>query len=89
MKLKALLKLIRFPNLIFIAVTQFLFYFCILYPSTHPDVFFADEFHLFVLLVISSVCIAAGGYVINDYFDLNIDQVNKPGRIIVEKIIPL
>ncbi|MBS1748475.1 MAG: geranylgeranylglycerol-phosphate geranylgeranyltransferase [Bacteroidetes bacterium] len=88
MDLKALFKLIRYPNLIFIAITQCLFYFCILYPSIHPGVFFADEFHLFVLLVISSVCIAAGGYVINDYFDLNIDMVNKPGRIVVEKVIP-
>jgi 4-hydroxybenzoate polyprenyltransferase len=33
------------------------------------------------------VLIAAGGYIINDYFDLNIDQVNKPGRLVVEKII--
>ncbi len=88
MKLMALFKLIRYPNLIFIAITQCLFYFCILYPSTHPGVFFADEFHLFVLLVISSVSIAAGGYVINDYFDLSIDMVNKPGRIVVEKVIP-
>jgi len=34
----------------------------------------------FFLLAFSSVCIAAGGYVINDYFDLNIDLVNKPKR---------
>lgn len=83
----AFFRLIRYPNLIFIAVTQFLFYFCILYPVAHPGVFFADEFSLLLLLVISSVCIAAGGYVINDYFDLSIDQVNKPERIVVEKHI--
>jgi 4-hydroxybenzoate polyprenyltransferase len=33
------------------------------------------------------VLIAAGGYVINDYFDINIDQVNKPERMVVEKVI--
>jgi 4-hydroxybenzoate polyprenyltransferase len=43
--------------------------------------------HNFFLLIISSVCIAAAGYIINDYFDLNIDRVNKPGRLIVQKII--
>jgi 4-hydroxybenzoate polyprenyltransferase len=31
--------------------------------------------------------IAAGGYVINDYFDVNIDEVNKPEALVVDKII--
>ena len=41
----------------------------------------------FSLLVLSSVLIAAGGYIINDYFDLNIDRINKPERLIVQNII--
>ena len=41
----------------------------------------------FSLLVLSSVLIAAAGYVINDYFDLNIDRINKPHKLIVQKII--
>jgi 4-hydroxybenzoate polyprenyltransferase len=41
----------------------------------------------FRLLVASSVLVAAAGYIINDYFDLNIDQVNKPDSIVVQKII--
>ena len=41
----------------------------------------------FILLSLSSVMIAAAGYIINDYFDLNIDMINKPGRIVVEKLI--
>ena len=41
----------------------------------------------FWLLVLSSVLIAAAGYIINDYFDLNIDQVNKPESIVVQKFI--
>jgi 4-hydroxybenzoate polyprenyltransferase len=40
-----------------------------------------------VLLVVSYVLIYAEGYVINDYFDLNIDQINKPDKVVVEKII--
>lgn len=85
--LGAFFKLVRYPNLIFIGITQCLFYFCILYPTLHPGVFYADELVLFLLLMFSSILIAAGGYVINDYFDLNIDLVNKPGRIVVEKVI--
>ena len=42
---------------------------------------------LFYLLVFASVCIAAAGYIINDYFDVNIDLVNKPSRLIVDRYI--
>ena len=84
----AFLRLIRWPNLVFIALTQFLFLYCILLPVYHyagitPNIQGVN----FILLVISSVFIAAGGYIINDYFDLNIDQVNKPEKLVVEKII--
>ncbi len=39
----------------------------------------------FALLVLSTLLIAAGGYVINDYFDVEVDKVNKPGKTIVGK----
>jgi len=39
--------------------------------------------NLFFLLIIASVCIAAAGYIINDYFDVNIDQVNKSSKVII------
>jgi 4-hydroxybenzoate polyprenyltransferase len=48
-------------------------------PSLNPLHFF--------LLILSSVLIAAAGYIINDYFDLNIDRINKPDKLIVQKII--
>lgn len=41
----------------------------------------------FVLLSLSTVFIAAAGYIINDYFDRNIDLINKPGKMVVDKII--
>ena len=34
-----------------------------------------------------SILIAAAGYIINDYFDLNIDRVNKPDKLVMEKVI--
>ena len=37
--------------------------------------------------MIASVLIAAAGYAINDYFDVNIDQVNKPSKVVVSNII--
>ncbi len=81
-------KLIRYPNLLFMVITQFLFYFCILSPAIHPGSFFLSEFYLLSLLSLSTVLIAAGGYIINDYFDVKIDLINKPDAVIIDKIIP-
>jgi 4-hydroxybenzoate polyprenyltransferase len=86
----AFFRLIRWPNLLFIALTQALFYFCILIPSFyqgHPVLENILKPNDFILLSLSSVLIAAAGYIINDYFDLNIDRVNKPGKVVVEKVI--
>jgi 4-hydroxybenzoate polyprenyltransferase len=84
----AFFRLIRWPNLVFIALTQLLFYYCIIVPI---GVRFQVSFHLtqpiFFLLMLASIFIAAAGYIINDYFDINIDQVNKPEKMVVEKII--
>jgi len=41
----------------------------------------------FILLVLSTVLIAAGGNVINDYFDTRIDRINKPGAVIVGRSV--
>jgi 4-hydroxybenzoate polyprenyltransferase len=43
--------------------------------------------YYFVLLVLSTVLITAGGYVINDYFDIKTDLINK-GKVIVGTKIP-
>jgi len=81
-------KLVRWVNLVFIALTQLLFFFCIVRPAfieagRIPNI----EGVYFWLLVLSSVFIAAAGYIINDYFDLNIDRINKPDKLVVERVI--
>ncbi len=42
---------------------------------------------LFALLILSTVLVAAGGNVINDYFDTRIDRINKPGQVIVGRSV--
>ena len=42
----------------------------------------------FGLLVLATICIAAGGYVINNIFDVETDTENKPANVIVRKSIP-
>lgn len=78
----AFLRLVRWPNLVFIIITQLLFYYCIYQP-----LFLTQEIRQLVWLIIASVFIAAAGYIINDYFDLNIDQINKPGKNVINSVI--
>ena len=88
--LLAFFRLIRWKNLLFIALTQFLFYYCIIVPTLPISYYKLTDTltqPLFLLLVISSIFIAAAGYIINDYFDINIDRINKPDKMVVEKII--
>lgn len=80
--LAAFLKLVRWPNLAFIVLTQALFYFSIYLPLYHRS-----DPKFLSWIIIASVCIAAGGNVINDYFDLNIDQINKPEKNVINSII--
>ncbi len=82
----AFLKMIRLPNLVFIALTQVLFQVCIFYPLYAEDIP-ADDTRNFILLLVASVLIAGAGYIINDYFDINIDEVNKPEKMVVDKVI--
>ncbi len=41
----------------------------------------------FLLLVLSTLCIAAGGNVINDIYDVETDKVNKPDKVVVGKTV--
>jgi len=78
------LKLIRYKNLIFIAFAQVVMRQVVLVPILQTFGFDAtmDTTMLF-LLITATVLIAAGGYVINDYFDVKIDFINKPDKQIV------
>ena len=85
---KAFIQLVRWPNLVFIAVTQLLFLYCIERPIfVEAGIKTNVSGVYFLCLVFGSICIAAAGNIINDYFDLNIDQINKPNKVIVDKII--
>ena len=82
------MQLVRWPNMVFIIITQSLFYYCIIQPKIITDGHVSNlGGSNFILLIIASVCIAAAGNIINDYFDINIDLVNKPQKVIIGKYI--
>lgn len=74
-------QLIRYQNLIIIIFTLiFAKYFLI---STTLSGIFTDEW---ILLILSTVFIAAGGYIINDFYDREIDEINKPHKVLIGRI---
>lgn len=78
------LKLIRIQNLLLIVFTQVVIRYFLIQPilqSAYLELLFTTS--EFSILVLSTVCIAAGGYIINDYFDSGIDAINKPKRLFV------
>jgi 4-hydroxybenzoate polyprenyltransferase len=78
----ALFRLTRFWNLAIIAFAQ---YFTAYFLFQQRLLVFTD-FWLF-LIVASTVMIAAAGYIINDYYDIKIDLINKPDRVVIGKTI--
>lgn len=78
----ALFKLIRWPNLLMIAFIQYLIRFSFTEAMNLPHAL--DHFY-YGIGVLCSVLLAAGGYIINDLYDLPVDKVNKPQRISIGK----
>ncbi|MFL9832249.1 geranylgeranylglycerol-phosphate geranylgeranyltransferase [Flavobacterium sp. ST-87] len=78
------LKLIRYKNLLMLALMQLIFRYGFL---KLQNIGLALTDWQYGLLVLSTVLIAAAGYVINDIFDQQTDIVNKPHKVIVGKSI--
>lgn len=85
----SILQLIRFPNLIIVALTQFLLYYQLILPALQSaNITPSLGQPLFSLFVLVTLLITAGGYIINDLIDLEIDLLNKPERVIISRKIP-
>ncbi len=78
------LKLIRYKNLLMIALVQVLIKYALFEPFALDTSLTTIEF---ILLVIATLCIAAGGNCINDIQDVAIDKINKPLKVLIGKKI--
>lgn len=97
-KIRELLKLVRVQNLFIVALTMVLMRYAIIEPilsilpfsaigSTEAESMVLQlAWYDFIILVLSTVFITAAGYVINDYFDIKTDLVNR-GRVIVGTLV--
>lgn len=81
----AFFRLIRIHNLFFIAFIQFIMNKVLILPILKRYGFNTTNDNMLILLILASVFIAAAGYILNDYFDIKIDTINKPEKQIVGK----
>lgn len=81
---QGILKITRYPNLLIIALSQYMAAVFLVHPQPGWQMAYDIKLHL---LVLSTLLIAAAGYIINDYYDVKIDLINKPERVVVGKII--
>ena len=81
-------RLLRIPNLIIVGVTQYIIYHLLISTSFTVHVISGsfNRLDLF-LFILTTLCITAGGYIINDIYDIKTDKINKPlSRVINQRI---
>ncbi len=98
--IKAIFRIIRWPNLLIIIATQCLVRYGLEAPLLQhlpgvadgksvvvPELSLAMTGFQFFLLVLTTVLLTAAGYVINDYFDTRTDMINRPEKVLVGREI--
>ncbi len=78
-------RMARVPNLIVVAITQYMVALFLVNPHAVWKSYVYDW--RLLLLAVSTTIIAAAGYLINDYYDIKIDLINKPERVVAGKLI--
>ena len=82
------MRLVRWSNLLFLAALIWLMEKWVAVPILDAAAF-GEQLpgYMLLLLILATVGIAAGGYVINDYFDVKIDRINRPDELIVTNTV--
>jgi len=81
---KDIMRLVRWSNLLFLGALVWLMEKWVAVPVLNKAGY-GEQLpgYLLLLIAIAVILIAAGGYVINDYFDVKIDRINRPDDVIV------
>lgn len=86
--MKDIARLVRLPNLLMIAFVQFSIQKAVITPIMQKYGFDLPENSVYLyMLIVATVLIAAGGYIINNYFDIKIDSINNPDKVVVGKSV--
>ncbi len=79
----AFFRLVRLPNLLIILMAQLLVRLFVIGPKEEWKNIITTP--SFILLCLATLMIAAAGYIINDYYDIKIDLINNPKRVVIGK----
>ena len=82
--LNNIFKIIRWKNLIIISLSQIFIKFFFIDFFIQKDQLLNENF---VILLIVTILIAASGYIVNDIYDYNLDQINKPEKVVLGKFL--
>ncbi|MGB0861787.1 MAG: geranylgeranylglycerol-phosphate geranylgeranyltransferase [Saprospiraceae bacterium] len=86
--LKKWFQFLRLANILIMVMTFYLIRILVLVPYaefSEIDLVFSD-FHFTILIIVTALTASAGN-IINDIYDLKIDQINKPNKIFINQII--
>lgn len=77
---------IRPLNIIIVLATQLLVYLFFILPIAIGDAASAEypPFHYYLVIAIITCIVTVGGYIINDIYDIEIDRVNKPLKVMLK-----
>ncbi len=81
----ALPTLVRWPNLLIMLLCMALVRAGLLLPEQPLRTSLLAP--RFGLLVLAALLVAAAGYIINDYYDVKIDAINRPDRLVIGRVI--
>ncbi|WP_143959552.1 geranylgeranylglycerol-phosphate geranylgeranyltransferase [Litoribacter populi] len=79
--MEAFWKIIRPANLLIVALAQLMTAFFLI-EETRLGLPILQDYNLY-LIILSTVLLTASGYMINDYYDVKIDYVNRPDAVVV------
>lgn len=85
---KNIMRLMRWSNLLFLGALVWLMEKWVAVPILN-NAGYGEllPWYLLLFLMLAIILIAAGGYVINDYFDVKIDRINRPDDVVVTRYI--
>ena len=81
----ALPTLVRWPNLLIMLLCLVLVRVGLLLPELPLRTALLNA--RFGLLGVAALLVAAAGYIINDYYDVKIDAINRPDRLIIGRVV--
>lgn len=79
-----MLRLFRLPNLMLIFLGQVLVIWK--FPLSPDSLVLFRQAPVWFILIATQAA-AAAGYILNDYHDVKIDSVNKPGRVVIGRLV--